>query len=469
MHSEHIHFITGRLAQDALNSILPAVAEKVGFHYSVQVLPITVAALLTPKWVAPRLEIPPAATRIMLPGHCDGDLSPIHRVTDLPIEVGPKDLRQLPEYFGQQAQPADLSTWDIEIIAEINHAPRLSLDEILKMAESMIQDGANLIDVGCEPNSTWSGVSECVRALKDQGYRVSIDSLNPSEIGPAVAAGAELVLSVNSTNCQAAADWGCEVVAIPDDVRDLNSIVPTLDRLRDAGVPFRIDPILEPIGMGFAVSLQRYFETRSRWPDSEMMMGIGNISELTDVDSAGVNYLLLAICQELKIHSVLTTQVINWAQTAVRECDLARRLVHYANHQQVPAKHLSTDLVMLRDPKVLSFGAEHIATLAANVKDRNYRIFAENGTLHVLGNGQYVSGTDPFEIFDALFADDPGNIDASHAFYLGYELCKALTALQLSKQYTQDQSLDWGFLTVAEPIRHRLKRRTDREHGHIKD
>ena len=27
---------------------------------------------------------------------------------------------------------------------------------------------------------------------------------------------------------------------------------------------------------------------------------------------------------------MLTTEVINWARTSVRECDLARRLVHYA-------------------------------------------------------------------------------------------------------------------------------------------
>ncbi len=36
-----------------------------------------------------------------------------------------------------------------------------------------------------------------------------------------------------------------------------------------------------------------------------MMMGIGNITELTDVDSAGINMLMLGICQELRIESVL--------------------------------------------------------------------------------------------------------------------------------------------------------------------
>ena len=181
------------------------------------------------------------------------------------------------------------------------------------MAESYRRDGATLIDVGCEPNSCWDGVGDCVKALKELGLRVSVDSLNPKEIAPAVAAGAELVLSVNASNREAAIDWGCEVVVIPDDIRDIDSMHDTIEFLAGQNVPLRLDPILEPIGMGFAQSLQRYMDTRRRWPEAEMMMGIGNLTELTDVDSAGVNFLLLAICQELGIRSVLTTQVINWA------------------------------------------------------------------------------------------------------------------------------------------------------------
>ena len=42
------------------------------------------------------------------------------------------------------------------------------------------------------------------------------------------------------------------------------------------------------------------------------MMGIGNLTELTDVDCAAINVLLLGVSQELGIRSVLTPfQVIN--------------------------------------------------------------------------------------------------------------------------------------------------------------
>ncbi len=84
---------------------------------------------------------------------------------------------------------------------------------------------------------------------------------------------------------------------------------------------FRIDPVLEPIGHGFARSLERFFVARRRWPQLDILMGVGNLTELTEVDSAGVNTLLAGVCQELRIKSVLTTQVINWARSSVRELD----------------------------------------------------------------------------------------------------------------------------------------------------
>ncbi|MBW3598494.1 MAG: dihydropteroate synthase, partial [Planctomycetes bacterium] len=217
MTAEHIHFVTGSLAAPALHDQLERLAPQIGFQYSVQVLPITVAALMTPSWIARRLAPPPEATQIMLPGYCRGDAAELQTVTELPLVWGPRDLRQLPEFFGQSAaRPENYGAQDIEIIAEINHAPRLSLDEILRTAKRLAADGADVIDVGCDPGAPWGGVTDCVRALRDAGHRVSIDSLHPREIEPAARAGAELVLSVNSTNRRHAADWGCEVVAIPD-------------------------------------------------------------------------------------------------------------------------------------------------------------------------------------------------------------------------------------------------------------
>ena len=283
------------------------------------------------------------------------------------------------------------------------------------MAGAYRAAGADLIDVGCDPGEPWSGVAECVRALKAEGHRISIDSLNPAEIAPAAAAGAELVLSVNATNREAARDWGCEVVVIPDDFPSLGGLDETVELLAAAGVPLRIDPVIEPIGCGFAASLGRYLEVRRRYPDAEMLMGIGNLTELTDADSAGINVLLLGFCQELGIRSVLTTQVINWARSSVRECDLARRLVYHAVRRRIPPKHLEPRLVTLRDPKVHEFGAENLAQLAAQIKDTNYRVFAEGGLLHLLGANLHVADRDPFLVFERLLHPSFGGAADTHA------------------------------------------------------
>jgi dihydropteroate synthase-like protein len=454
----HLHFVTGRLAEHALRAQLAALAPVVDWTYTNDVLPITVAALMTPTWVAKHITIPEIATRLIIPGYCEGDLTPlVEKAVGRRVERGPRDLRQLPEYFGQAASDrSDYGAFDIEILAEINHAPRLQLADVLEQAQALAAAGADLIDIGCEPGEPWQDVGECVRAVRDLGLRVSIDSLHPEEIAPAVRAGAELVLSVNATNRAAAGDWGCEVVVIPDDIATLGGHDETQELLSNSNVPLRIDPILEPLGFGFAASLGRYLEVRRRYPDAEMLMGIGNLTELTDVDSAGVNAILLGFCQELGIRSVLTTQVINWARTSVRECDLARRLMHFAVTHRVPPKRLEPNLVTLRDPKLYPLPARDLEELANNIRDHNFRLFADAGEAHVVTAGLHLSDEDPFLLFEKLLATQPKNLDASHAFYLGFELAKAVTALTLGKNYTQDESLDWGYLTRMER-RHRLK------------
>ena len=256
-------------------------------------------------------------------------------------------------------------------------------------------------------------------ALRDAGHRVSIDSFEPREVASAVEAGAELVLSVNSGNREAACDWGCEVVVIPDEFQSLQTFDETIGFLLDRKVRVRLDPVLEPIGCGFAASLGRYLDVRRRYPDAEMLMGIGNLTELTDVDSAGVNVLLLGFCQELGIRSVLTTEVINWARTSVRECDLARRLVYFAKRQQRPPKHIEPQLVALRDPQLYPSAFEQLVDLAQRIKDPNYRIFAVDDQLHLVSAGLHLYDADPFRLFDRLLAAGPKNVDRVACFLSG--------------------------------------------------
>jgi dihydropteroate synthase-like protein len=263
-----------------------------------------------------------------------------------------------------------------------------------------------------------------------------------------VAAGAELVLSVNESNVEVArelAGTGARVVAVPDLGGMLETLEPTLEKLARWNVPYLIDPIIEPIGYGFMTSLQRYAEVRRRYPNAEMMMGIGNLTELTAADSTGVNALLVAVCQELGIRSVLTTEVIPWARGAVREIDIARRLMHYAVTQHTLPKSVDDRLVTVKDPGVLTYTEAELRALQAAITDPNFRIFADRQAITVFNNERFVRGTDIQAIFEALQVDE-----ASHAFYLGKELARASLAVALGKTYRQDEALAWGYLTTAE-------------------
>lgn len=446
-----IHFVTGKLAEHSLRQVLERLAPRVGFEYSIQVLNITVAALMTTPWIAKRLVVPPDTSRVLIPGGSRGPLEAFAGVTSVPVERGPEDLRRLDEFFGQQSR--DLSTYgdhDIEIIAEINHAPRLASADLLAQARRLRADGADRIDIGCDPGSVWTAVGDAVRMLVDEGFVVSIDSFEPREIIAATRAGATLVLSVNSTNVAAAADWGCEVVIVPDVPATLEGFDETIARLANHGVPMRLDPVLEPIGFGFAASLGRYLEIRRRYPDAEMMMGIGNLTELTDVDSAGINVMLLGFCQETGIRSVLTTEVIHWARSSVKECDLGRRLVHHAVTNRTLPKHVEPGLVTLRSGKPQEFGDAQLDRIATAIRDPNFRIFAERGEVHLVGAGLHLASRDPFLLFRQVAEAGRDDVDPSHAFYLGYEVAKAVTAVTLGKDYRQDQALDWGHLTQPE-------------------
>ncbi len=459
MEREQLHFITGRLAETALRSELGRLAAGKDFGYSIQVMPISVAALMTGRWIADRILIPADATAIVLPGYCAAGLEEVAARSSVPVRLGPRDLRDLPEMFGEPGHSTELGPWDIEILAEINHAPRMAGEAIDRAARSLAADGADMIDIGCEPGGGWLGIGDCVRRLRDQGLRVSVDSFDPVEVDAAVKAGAELVLSVNSTNVAHAADWGCEVVVVPDDPGAWEAVDATLEQLSARGVRFRVDPVLEPACVGLTASLVRYHAARQRWPDAEILMGIGNVTELTDADSAPLNLLLLGICQELGIRSVLTTQVINWARTSVRECAIARQMTWLAWQQRVPLKRLSDQLVIARDRRLADWPDDLLRQLADQVRDRNYRLFASDRTLSACGDGQLWQDADPFALFDRLLETQRQQLGPEHAFYLGYELCKAELAMQLGKRYVQDESLDWGYLTVREPDRHRLKKR----------
>jgi dihydropteroate synthase-like protein len=415
------------------------------FDHEVAVMGISVAALMTTAWVARFLEVPPEVDLILLPGHTQGDLDLLEKRFGVRAEKGPKDLRQLPEHFGMAAARADYGAYDVQILAEINNGPSLSLPEILRRAGEFADSGAEIIDVGCTKGRPFDALADVVSALRAEGHRVSIDSFEAGEIKTAVAAGAELVLSVNGTNLEMAREVEATVVVIPDFGAGLDSLYRNVDALERWGARFILDPVLEPIGFGFAESFHRYYEVRKRYPEAEVLMGIANVTELTEADTTGMTALLLGYCQELGIRYVLTTEEIPWARGAVRETDIARRLMHYAVAKKSLPKHVDSRLLTVKDAAVAAYTEAELRQMQAQITDRDYRIFTDRDRIHVFNAERFVSGTDISEIFAQLDAEE-----ATHAFYLGKELIKARLAIILGKTYRQEGELSWGYLTPPE-------------------
>ena len=442
-------FVTGKLAEPALRRVLGEMNPP--FESDVAVLKITVAALMTTAWIARFLQVPPDTDLVLIPGLCEGDTAVLRERFGVAVEKGPKDLREIPRYFGQAAVASNYGAYSIEILAEINNAPKLSLSEIRTAAEYYQASGADLIDIGCTPGMEFPLLAEVVRDLRQAGMRVSVDSFDPGEILTAVEAGAELVLSVNASNLDVVrqlAGGSARVVVIPDFGEGLDTLSRSIEALERWKVGYLIDPVIEPIGFGFMASLERYAEVRRRYPDAGQLMGIGNITELTSADSTGLNALLLAICEEIGVRAVLTTEVITWARGAVKEVDVARRLMHHAvTHRTIP-KGVDDRLLTVKDPVVLEYAEEELRSLHAAVKDPNFRIFADRSTITVFNNELFVRGTDIQEIFSQLGVDEP-----THAFYLGRELMKAKLAITLGKTYRQEGALTWGYLTPPDDVK----------------
>jgi dihydropteroate synthase-like protein len=445
-------FVTGKLAEPALRATLERMAPD--FAYEIAVLRITVAALMTTSWIARHLTD--------VSGVCEGDVRAIEDRWGVKAEKGPADLRDLPEHFGQAALREEYGAHDIRIFAEINNVPYLSREDVVRAAEYYRQSGADVVDLGCSLERKFDDVADVVGLLKARGFTLSIDTLDPAEIAAADRAGIDYVLSLNGQNLDVAVDLRATPVLIPDSPQDLGTLDRHVARLEAIDHAYIVDPVIEPVGFGFAAALDRYVQVRARHPAAEMLMGIGNITELTDADTTGMNALLIGFCQELGIRQVLTTEVIPWARGAVREVDAARRLMYAARQRGVLPKHIDDRLLTVKDGRPKYYTEEELRALHEAITDPNFRIATTRDAIYVFNDCLFVSGTDIQALFDQLPVEDPG-----HAFYLGKELMKARLALLLGKTYVQEQPLRWGYLTPErEDTPHRPVRIEGRRRPH---
>lgn len=454
--AERILFLTGHLARARLEKVLAGA--NFGFEWSILDIGVKVAALMTEQIIARRLPRPINADRVMVPGRCRADLARLAAEFGVPFDRGPDELKDLPAWFGKRGHALDLSRHDMRIIAEIVDASALPIAAIVARARQMCAAGADVIDLGCLPDTPFPHLEEATQELVRQGMRVSVDSADPQELRRGGRAGASFLLSLTERTLDVAAETGAQPVLIPEPHGDLPSLLRAAEAADKRGIVAMLDPILDPIHFGFMASLTRYAELRRRLPGAEILMGTGNLTELTDADSVGTTAVLLGICSELAIRNLLVVQVSPHTRRTIQEHDAARRIMFAAREDASLPKDYGTALLALHERKPFPYSPAEIAELAAQVKDDNFRIEVAEDGIHVYNRNRHEVAQDAFSLFARLGVEK----DGAHAFYLGAELMRAEIAWRLGKRFAQDEPLDWG-VAVDRPEEDRTRLR---EAGH---
>ncbi len=440
--TERVLLLTGHYAYPRLVKLMSGLGP-LPFAWRVHDIGVKVAALMTEAIILRRLPRPLDADRVILPGRCRADLASLSKEIGVTCERGPDEMADLSAFFGRGGRKVNLSEHEIRIFSEIVDASGLSPAAILARAAAMRDAGADVIDLGCLPDTPFPHLEDSVRALKGAGHAVSVDSANAQELERGASAGADFLLSLTEASLDIARKYPVTPVLIPQPHTDLASLGRAAQAAAAEDISCILDPVLDPIHFGFAESLARYVETRRMMPEAQMMMGTGNLTELTEADSSGVTALLLGLCSELSIRNVLVVQVSPHTRRTLAEHDAARRLMYAARKEAALPKGYGAGLNQVHDVKPFLSTLAEIEERAKEVSDSNYRIEVAADGIHLYNRAGHHVAREAMALYPHLVVAG----DDAHAFYLGAELAKAEIAFALGKRYIQDEPLDFGVAT----------------------
>ena len=500
-----ILLVTARNAEKSVN----ACVKGLGVPARIHVCDADVAALLSLEKIAAELSGADLGdvSEIIIPGTIAGDASVISDKTGKPCFKGPRHIADLPaalravsekraslscllpadEMLGSEIsaemarelllvrerpakysmkigkkKPVYLGAGISSVIAEINGAPGLKERDLLDKAAYYVSSGADIVDIGMvsdEDNSKKiGGMVDSIRSRLD--VPLSVDTLNEKELLAAADAGVDLVLSVDLSNSAVLGSISVPAVVIPrgakGDVPASPAAKISLLRkvLRAADMKKVIlDPLLAPLNFGFSDSVDSYIQVRKAYPGTPMMMGAGNVTEMLDADSPGVNALLAGIASELGIDLLFTTEGSVKTRGCVRELSTASKMMYLSKKRNQAPKDLGLDLLVLKDKRMKApppdelKGVKSVRARAAKpciLEDAEFRIYVYGDIAVICYKADRpflkFSGRSARDLYSAIIGRGLLK-DPSHAAYLGRELSKAEIALSLGKDYVQDEDL----------------------------
>ena len=471
--------VTGKLAEKD-------VRRSSGDRADVLVIDEEIAAFITPSKLKKHLNIFSDYDVVLLPGLARGDFKKLEEETGTKIRLGPihaTDLGLILEKIEQielshsvpacrllERKMGEKTIHTFEkiknsshiffslgnvlikreppvVISEIVNALELEKDELIAHADYCRSQGAEIIDVGVPVDADPKDAGKAVGTLVKEGFTVSIDSHDPDVIKEALKNGAILVLSITEKNIDIAEeiakkDAGAVVLSSDKKISSLYNLV---EKVREAGVEkILADPILDPPVLGFSQSIARYAEFRKKYPNIPVLLGAGNVTELIDADSPGINAIIATIALELEVNAILTTEFSHKTRGSIKELKKGIIMATVAKERNSPPKDLGISLLILKEKSRIPEGELPETYVRATPSNKfmrdpmgDFRIWIAKEKIVASHERLNVVGKDAKSIIDTILAHGlVSRLD--HAGYLGRELMKAQIALKLGRSYLQD-------------------------------
>jgi dihydropteroate synthase-like protein len=326
----------------------------------------------------------------------------------------------------------------MKVLAEIMDAHRR--ENIREDVERFFASGADIVDLGFGFDAAPADVTRVFGAVADIDRPLAVDSQDAGLIRAALPR-ADIVLSLHSGNIpvvgKEVAEAGAAAVIIADD----HTLAHNITLAKKAGVRCIIaDPLLRPAGSGLVASIREF--KKGRYP---LFFGAGNVVELLDADSPGMNALLAAVAMELGASVIFTSEHSDKTQGSVAEMRRATEMMALAKDRPYP-KDLGIDLLVLKEKRrrrepPLEYGtivpAKEIPQEIQYDPKGNFRIGIEGGRIVAVIHGRAVAGTRWQDAFYTILKNGDVSL-LDHAAYLGRELYKAELAIRYGRSFEQD-------------------------------
>ncbi|ADB57430.1 dihydropteroate synthase-like protein [Archaeoglobus profundus] len=331
----------------------------------------------------------------------------------------------------------------MKIVAEIVDATKLDNDSLIAKIEYYLKSGADIIDLGIPLEFDSRDVERVVKVARDCCDALSIDTFNRKAVEIGVKYGVDMIMSVSNENLDCLELAKDKAVVVVD--RNVNNLLKLVEKAKKYTEKIIADPLLDPLDV-FS-SLMRYYEFRKRC-SIPLLMGVGNVTELMDADSIGINALLAYIAEEIGCQILFTTEASDKTRGSIRELKVATYMAKVSKLKRVPPKDLGFDLLVFKEKRIRRNKCEAGNIVEAKPSEftrdpmGDFRIWIDD-RIYCQHEKATVVGDKAKDILDTIIR--LGLVSRlDHAGYLGRELKKAEMALKLGKSYVQDEELNFG-------------------------